>query len=294
MKTQLIGILFAAIMVDAVAADRGLRFDSPGVLDISAEKVSMSGSPVSVAALDAADASSIAGAPKLSEDASMLPFSSDVFGCGAKATDCVTKNEAKRIADSGGAAKRDDKRLTITPSKGSPAVFADWKDIVTKSIDGESEIHWYLGALKGSGYQRVEVQFQHDSPGSFLINPANGKSLFVHNGSDVSALSPDGQFLLNYDELNAPLTLRMASLDANGPAMTLQCKGPTADEGPHFEFKGWHDAANADLALVGQAARSKLAHAAAVRLRHSAAGWEIATDHPESLKEAGFSCQQAK
>ncbi len=294
MKAQMIGILFAATMFDAAAADRGLRFDSPGVLDISADKVSMLGSPLSVAALAAADASSITAAPKLSDDASTLPFSSEMFGCGVKATDCVAKNEAKRIADSGGVVKRDDKRLTITPSKGSPAVFADWKDIVTKSIDGESEVHWYLGALKGSGYQRVEVQFFHDSPGSFLINPANGKSLFVHNGSDVSSLSPDGQFLLNYDELNAPLTLRIASLDANGPAMTLQCKGPTADEGPHFEFKGWHDATSADLGLVGQAARSKLAHAAAVRLRHSAAGWEIATDHPESLKEAGFSCQQAK
>ena len=294
MKAQMIGILFAATMLDAAAADRGLRFDSPGVLNISAEKVSVSGPLVSAAALDAIDASSITAAPKLSDDASTLPFSGDVFGCGAKATDCMTKNEAKRIAESGGAAKRDDKRLTLTPSKGAPVVFADWKDIVTKSIDGDGETHWYLGALKGSGYQRVEVQFFHDSPGSFLVNPANGKSLFVHNGSDVSSLSPDGQYLLNYDDLDAPLTVRIASLDANGPAMTLQCKGPTADEGPHFEFKGWHDAASADLALVGQAERSKLAHATAVRLRHTAAGWEIATDHPEILKEVGFSCQQAK
>ena len=293
MKILTVALLFAAHALNASAADRGLRFDSPGVLDISAEKVSLSGSPVSVAALDGADASSIAAAPKLSDDASTLPFSSDVFGCGPKATDCVAKNEAKRIADSGGMAKRDDKRLTITPLKGSPVVFADWKDIVTKSIDGDGETHWYIGALKG-GYQRVEVQFFHDSPGSFLINPANGKSLFVHNGSDVSSLSPDGQFLLNYDELNAPLTVRIASLDANGPAMSLQCKGPSKDDGPHFEFKDWHDAASVDLALVGQAAHSQLAHATAVRLRHSAAGWEIATDHPESLKEAGFSCQQAK
>jgi hypothetical protein len=294
MKVQLAAILFATTMLDAAAADRGLRFDSPGVLDISAEKVVMSGSPVSVAALDAIDASSITAAPKLSDDASTLPFSSDMFGCGAKATDCVTKNEAKRIAESGGAAKRDDKRLTLTPSKGSPVVFADWKDIVTKSIDGDGETHWYLGAVKGSNYQRVEVQFFHDSPGSFLINPVTGKSLFVHNGSDVSSLSPDGQFLLNYDELNAPLTVRVASLDAIGPAMTLQCKGPTADEGPRFEFKGWHDAASIDLALVGQAERSKLAHATAVRLRHTTAGWEIATDHPETLKATGFSCDQAK
>ena len=294
MKIQTAALFFAAHVLSASAADRGLRFDSPGVLDISAETVRMSGSSVSVASLDAADASSIAAAPKLSDDASTLPFSSDVFGCSAKATDCVAKNEAKRLADSGGAAKREDKRLTITPSKGSPVVFADWKDIVTKSVDGDGETHWYLGALKGSGYQRVEVQFFHDSPGSFLINPANGKSLFVHNGSDVSSPSPDGKFLLNYDELNAPLTVRIASLDADGPAMTLQCKGPTADEGPHFEFKGWHDATSLDLGLVGQAAKSKLAHATAVRLRRTVAGWDVATDHPEELKSAGFSCQQAK
>jgi hypothetical protein len=294
MKIQTVVLFFAAPVLSASAADRGLRFDSPGVLDISAETVKMSGSPVSVASLDAADASSIAAAPKLSDDASTLPFSGDMFGCGAKATDCVTKNEAKRLADSGGAAKREDKRLTITPSKGSPVVFADWKDMVTKSVDGDGETHWYLGAMKSSGYQRVEVQFQHDSPGSFLINPANGKSLFVHNGSDIAALSPDGQLILNYDSLSAPLNVRIAALDANGPSPTLLCKGPAADQGPHFEFKGWHDATSLDLALVGQAAKSKLAHATAVRLRRTSAGWEIATDHPENLKDAGFSCQQGK
>lgn len=294
MKIQTMALFLGALALDAAAAERGLRFDSPGVLNISAETVRMSGSSVPVALLDDAEAASIASAPKLSEDASSLPFSGDIYGCGAKATDCATKNEAKRIADSGGAAKREDKRLTITPSNGAPVVFADWKDIVTKSIDGETETHWYLGALKGSGYQRVEVQFLHDSPGSFLINPVSGKSLFVHNGSDVSALSPDGQLLLDYDDLNAPLTVRIASLDADGPAMTLQCKGPSEDEGPRFEFKGWRDAATADLALVGHAQRSKLAHATAVRLRKTASGWEVATDHPEGLKDIGFSCQQAK
>ncbi len=294
MKIQMVAVLCVAHTLGAAAADRGLRFDSPGVLDISAETVRMSGSPVAVVALDAAEASSIAAAPKLSDDASTLPFSGDVFGCGAKATDCFTKNETKHIAESGGAVKREDKRLTITPLKGSPVVFADWKDIVTKSVDGDGETHWYIGALKGNAYQRVEVQFFHDSPGSFLTNPANGKSLFVHNGSDVSSLSPDGQLLLNYDELNAPLTVRVASLGTDGPAMTLQCKGPTADEGPHFEFKGWHDATSLDLALVGQAAKSKLAHATAVRLHKTATGWDVATDRPEELKAVGFSCEQAK
>jgi hypothetical protein len=76
--------------------------------------------------------------------------------------------------------------------------------------------------------------------------------------------------------------------------MSLQCKGPSQDDGPRFEFKGWHDATSADLGLVGHAAHSKLAHASAVRLRHGANGWEVATDHAEDLKDVGVSCEQAK
>ena len=68
--------------------------------------------------------------------------------------------------------------------------------------DGDEETHWYLGTLPGSRYQRVEVQFGHDAPGNFLVNPQSGKVAFVHNGADLVAPSPDGMLLVTWNALN--------------------------------------------------------------------------------------------
>jgi hypothetical protein len=274
----------------AKSPDRGLRFDSPGVLDLSAHTldVKLDGA-VDIAPLAAEEAARIAAAPPLTDDdKAILSLSDDVYGCETPAPACSSAGDKKRIAESGGRVKREGQTLRV-----GAAAFVDWKQPETKSADGDSEKHWYLGTLKGNGYDRVEVEFGHDSPGNFLINPANGKIAFVHNGSDVVALSPDGKFMLTYDQSNTPLSIRIAALDANGPTLSVLCSGDS-DETTHVEFKGWRDTTHADLALVSHAARSRLAKANAMRFASNPSGWTLAAADVGALSGIHFACKQQR
>jgi len=286
-------LCIAVALVGATAAkapDRGLRFDSPGVLDLAAHTldVKLDGA-LEMKPLAANEAARIAAAPKLTDEAqAILSLSDDVYGCATPSPACSAAGDKKRLAESNGRAKREGNTLHV-----GPAVFVDWKQAETKSADGDGEKHWYLGTLRGNGYDRVEVEFEHDSPGTFLINPANGKVAFVHNGSDVVALSPDGKFLLTYDQSNSPLALRIAALDANGPALAVSCAGDANDE-THVEFKGWRDASHVELAVVSHGVKSRLAKANAVQFAVSEGRWTLAAADVEALRAMHFVCKQQR
>jgi hypothetical protein len=289
MKKRHLFIVVALVAATAAKSpDRGLRFDSPGVLDLAAHTLDVKfDGALEMTALAAGDAARIAAAPKLTdEEQAILSVSDDVYGCETPSPACSAAGDKKRLAESVGRAKREGNSLHV-----GSAVFVDWKQAETKSADGDGEKHWYLGTLRGNGYDRVEVEFEHDSPGTFLINPANGKIAFVHNGSDVVAVSPDGKFLLTYDQSNTPLAVRIASLDANGPSLVVSCVGDSSDE-MHVEFKGWRDAAHVELAVVSHGAHSRLAKANAMQFALGGAGWTLAVADVDALRAVHFGCRQ--
>lgn len=260
----------------------GLRFDSPGVLDLAERSLKHEhGAPMPVTALAAADADKILAAPARTEDEPVLRFSDDVFACKPASRRCALAAESKLIEAAGGKAGRDGKRLTV-----GTAQFVDWKVAETKTADGDEETHWYLGHLPGSDYARVEVQFGHDAPGNFLINPLSGKVAFVHNGADLVAPSPDGLHLVTYNALNPPLTLRVAGLDNTGPRLELECAAHEEDR-ITAQFKGWHDAVSFDLVL--QPLRNGAG--VALRIAHGKDGWVVAAD-ARALAAANFACWQ--
>src|SRR5258706_2050971 len=169
----------AAPAAPKVDADHGLRFNSPGVLDLAKRSLQVEGGqPVPVSALADADAQDIFAASAVGEDPLPLSFSDDAFGCKTPSRKCSLEHERKVLDLAGAAAKRDGKRLTITPASGAAAMFVDWVVAATRTADGDQETHWYLGRLAGSGYARVEVEFGHDAPGNFLINLQSGKIAF--------------------------------------------------------------------------------------------------------------------
>ena len=283
---------FVAFEAAASSPSRGLRFDSPGVLDISARDLNVpGGQEISVVVLAAADAARIASASAIDEQVATLPSPDEIFGCKTPSSACSTAGERNAIAASGGTVKREKNALSIAPTRGAAATFVDWKMAENKNADGDGERHWYLGALKGSGYHRVDVEFEHDAPGAFLTNPANGKSIFVHYASDVAALAPDGAMLLTYDPLNEPLSIRIVALDAAGPTVAMLCSG-TASDSVHVEFKGWRDASTVELAVVAHGPRNRLAHAAPLRFSKLASGWQLAADDAAALAALSFSCRQ--
>ena len=143
------------------AVDRGMRFDSPGVLDLAERtQAAASGAAVAVTELAGADAERIFAAPAVGEDPPLLRFSDDTFGCAAASRRCSLAHEAPLLHADVGFVKRSGGRLTVSPTAGSPLEFIDWKQSATNSADGDEETHWYLGRLSASGYLRVEVQFQ--------------------------------------------------------------------------------------------------------------------------------------
>jgi hypothetical protein len=265
----------------AHAADRGVRFDSPGVLDLAERSLQLT-STVPVDSLSAADQQHILAEPTLDQAHATLAFSDDLFGCKSEDNACLRKHEQPLPAS----AVRNGRKLTLKSVNGTASVFADWVMPEKKSADGDSETHWYLGALSGSGYQRVEVQFGHDSPGSFLVNPQTGKVAFVHNGSDIVAMAPDGKHLLTFNSENPPLSLRIAALDATGPSLVFECSAALHDDKTTAQFKGWRDAQTFDLALTGSFGASVALHARGV-----GESWRVLSD-PQQLTMAGFTCHQ--
>jgi hypothetical protein len=141
-----------------------------------------------------------------------------------------------------------------------------------------------------NGYERVEVEFGHDAPGNFLINPQSGKTTFVHNAADLVAPSPDEKLLVTFNSLNPPASIRVAALDATGPRLVLQCEAPEKQERLTPVFKGWHDAAAFDLVFeIGE--QSKSMARLAVRISADAAGWRLGASDVARLTRLGLACR---
>src|SRR5208283_2076181 len=115
------------------------------------------------------------------------------------------------------------KRLTITPLSGPPIIFANWSDPGGPQREGDAVKYFYAGRVGRFEYYRVEDRLEHDSPGSYLINPRNGKMAYAHHGDDIVALSPDNVHLLVFNPLNLQKdrALTVASLSADGPSIEL-------------------------------------------------------------------------
>jgi len=275
---------------DKPGADRGLRFNSPGVLDLAERSLQVAdGHPVPVTAMSDADAQMILAAPAIGEESLALAFSDDVFGCSKPSRKCSAEGERKLLEAAGATAKRDGKRLTVMSASGASAAFVDWVMATTSSADGDQETHWYLGRMAGSGYARVEVEFGHDAPGNFLVNLQSGKVAFVHNAADLAVPSPDGMHLLTWNSLNSPFSLRVAALDAAGPRLALQCQAPEGKQRLTPVFKGWHDAGSFDLVIeVGE--QGKAMPRLALRATQGRGSGGLAVSDPARFAAIGLAC----
>jgi hypothetical protein len=273
--------------------DKGVRFDSPQVLDLSAWSAKPEGSVVPVTALAASEVEKIYGKTSTDEESGWLKFSDDVYAC-KDSNACSQQHEQRLIATENGGVQRRGTHLRIVPAKGAPVAFSDWKIAETRNADGDEESHWYLGRLAGNGYHRVEVQFGQDAPGSFLINPVSGKTAFVHNGSDVIEASPDGLHLVTFNADNPPLSIRVAALDASGPRFDLICAASKVDDSIVPAFGGWHDAQVLDIALNSRDTNGKIEHRAALRFTLAGTGWTVAESDKTQLDAIGFVCKQSK
>lgn len=205
-------------------------------------------------------------------------------------------DDAAQVAASKGAARRNGQALSIARRDGEPLRFASWKRAATPNGEGDGETYQYVGTLGASGYQRVEVHFEHDAPGSFLVNPQNGAAVFVHTGGDVVSVNRAGNRVLAMNNgLNPPFGLLVAALGPQGHRVELRCQG--ADT--RFQtiipyFTGWHGAGAGGfdvVLLVAQAGTAGRHEAVPIRFGFKDGQWQIQTSEPERLQAAtGFGC----
>lgn len=286
----LMAIAVAPLVAAPADAGLGVRFNTAGVLDLAerSQKVA-GGGAVPVVELAGADAEAVFAAPAVGENELPLRFSDDVFSCAKPSHQCSMQHEGALVGASGGVVKRDGRQLTVVSKDGHASTFVDWKQPTTKTADGDQETHWYLGTLPGNGYHRVEVEFGHDAPGSFLINPQSGKVAFVHNAADLAVPAPDGWLLVTWNSLNPPLSLRVAALDAAGPRLVLQCDAPEGREPLTPVFKGWRGAEQFDFVVeVGRQGKSMARMAAS--LRRAGDRWQLAVSDRARLESMGLAC----
>lgn len=288
--TMLAWALRTAFLFAAPVPPAGLRFDSAGVLNLAdRERDIANADALAVVPLDAAEAAAILAAPVVDEDHPALPFSDDAFACKRGESPCVPAHERALIDASLGKIKRDGRQLVVSANDGTLLHFTDFTQPTSRKAEGDSEAHWYLGTLPGSGYHRVEVQFGHDAPGSFLINPGDGGIAFVHNGSDVVAPSPDGRWLVTFNSINPPASVRVADLDITGPRLAMTC-GAAKRSVAAVQFKGWHDASTFNLILLPTGKPG--VDPVPLRVGRGGDGWQIAMPDPARAARLEFGCRQ--
>ncbi len=161
-----------------------------------------------------------------------------------------TEKERSLISGEKQHIRRSGKRLSITPASGSPIIFTNWSDPGGPQREGDDVKYFYAGRFGRFEYYRVEDRLEHDSPGSYLINPTSGKMAYAHHGDDIVALSPDKVHLLVFNPLNLQedRALTVASLSADGPTVELRCVFNKRNSyGLTMSFKGWRDPNSFDI-----------------------------------------------
>lgn len=161
-----------------------------------------------------------------------------------------TEKERALISGEGTRVRRSGKSLTIIPASGSPVTFTNWSDPGDSQREGDGAKYFYAGRFGLFKYYRVEDRLEHDSPGSYLINPVSSKMAYAHHGDDIAALSSNKTHLLVFNPLNLQehRALTVTSLTAEGPTIELRCvfnKKNTYDAS--LSFKGWRNSDSFDI-----------------------------------------------
>ncbi len=199
-----------------------------------------------------------------------------------------SRKEKPLLAAEAGRVQRNGGRLVVTPAAGPPLLFQDVHRPGTKDADPDGTTYSYAGRLGAGRYFRVLAQFEHDAPGSYLVNPANGHAAFIHEYDDDVFLSPDGGHLLSWNSLNPPFTLAVASTGAAGPSFEALCRLGGKGVGS-AEMKRWRGDGSVDLVLVE--GEGKAATRVPLRLARTATGWQVeAPDLARLAAPDGFAC----
>lgn len=291
--------ILAVILVMAApcGAEERMSFDSPGVLNLSGylrdgKLPFQNHVPVKTDPLALDTARQILRAPQIGRNDPKVVGISDMY---------APKSEPARIEADKIAVSRDGQMLSVKAESGPPVVFKDWSVPAGDRTEGDARHFMYAGKTIHNGFYRVEALYAHDSPGTFFVNPKNGRTVYAHNGTDMVAPSPDGRrmIVLN-DGLNPPFGFVVANLGPDAPAVELLCRCTGASQSGQIApfFKGWHMSfyPGFDLVLVVEHKASKKETAfiaAPLRVTLQSDGWRLSALNIADLERlTGLRCYQ--
>jgi hypothetical protein len=208
------------------------------------------------------------------------------------------EDEKKLISHETKAVRRSGNILVIQPEAAPAITFKDWFLSGEGKGDDDQETFFYMGKIGSAGYHRIEVRYMHDSPSSFLINPKNGKTIYVDNGGDTVAISPNGDRLLVFnDGYNPPFGLVVANITAS-PIVELHCRCRYNPKSTVIipVFKGWHRGKyiGFDMVLTLQQQTPKITYQAIpIQFSLEGDGWHISSTNIGDVDQViGLSCGQ--
>lgn len=112
--------------------------------------------------------------------------------------DCLLSksDEKTHIAAHGDIVSRSGKTLRVKVL-GKQVALENYVRPETSDEDGDSAEYIYSGVLQNTAYHKVEVEYMHDSPWIYLINPDNGSALFANAGEHTVRHLSDRILLIN-------------------------------------------------------------------------------------------------
>lgn len=260
------------------------KLPAPAYVDVSAArdwKLPDGRAAVALATLPADEARAVLAAPPAGDEAPTQLRNREPL-------DPLPVAETQAIGTEGAAVRRTGKRLVVTPASGRPLLFENVTLPGTRNADPDGTTYTFAGRLGKGRHLQVRAAFQHDSPGSYVVNAASGRTAFLHEFDDDVFLSPDDGKALVYNALNGPFTLVVLSLDAAGPAPELVCRVGGKGRAT-AETKGWRSSTEADVVLVRGERTSP--ERVPMRLERKADGWQVAVPEPARLEGPdGLAC----
>ncbi|MGO9137259.1 MAG: hypothetical protein ACLQBC_06270 [Syntrophales bacterium] len=212
------------------------------------------------------------------------------------------EDEKKLISAEKKAVSRSDNILVIRPVSAPAITFKDWFLSGDAKREDDQETFFYMGKIGSAGYHRVEVNYMHDSPGSFFINAKNGKTVYAHNGDDTVSLSPNGNRLLVFNKgYNPPFGLVVANIASSDPIVELHCRCRYNQKSAVVipVYKGWHPSAgyigfDMVLTLQQKLSETKITYQAIpITFSLQSDGWHISSPNINDVDQvAGLSCVQ--
>lgn len=199
----------------------------------------------------------------------------------------LSREETRELASHHESVFREGNTLSIRAGKDKILKFRDWE---IKGGDGDGASYKYAGMIPKTNLHLVDGTFQHDAPGTYIVNSDSGRVWETWSAADLVALSEDAQRLfVMSDGLNPPFGFFVSFLAGADQGIEMECFTPR-DQGIKIVplYNGW-----LELVLLVRLSDQKTYEAIPVSISQKQGVWHIEVPDPQRFAQVTkLSCWQ--